>query len=89
MVEEKCRPLATQNNAPHGREAVPRVERSFDRWLQKQLHDMYDVVAQEPLPDDLMALIDRRGEREAGKQLALKVAAGKALSDQAGRRRQE
>jgi hypothetical protein len=66
VVEEKRRPPATQNNAPHGREPVPRVDQSFDRWLHKQLHDMYDVVARAPLPDDLMTLIDRHGERGAG-----------------------
>ena len=32
-------------------------------WLQKQLHAMYDEIAAEPLPDDLVNLI----ERDAGK----------------------
>jgi hypothetical protein len=32
---------------------------AFDRWLSKQLHDLYDSVAQEPLPDDFVRLIDR------------------------------
>jgi hypothetical protein len=35
------------------------TERPFDRWLQKQLHAMYDEIASEPLPDDLLGLIDR------------------------------
>jgi hypothetical protein len=65
VVEEKRRPPTSQNNAPHGREPAPRVE-SFDRWLHEQLHDMYDAVAREPLPDDLMTLIDWRAERGAG-----------------------
>ncbi len=34
-------------------------ERPFDRWLQKQLHAMYDEVASEPLPDDLLKLIEQ------------------------------
>jgi len=34
-------------------------ERPFDLWLQKQLHAMYDEVASEPLPNDLLNLIDR------------------------------
>jgi hypothetical protein len=34
-------------------------ERPFDMWLQKQLHAMYDEIASEPLPDDLLDLIDR------------------------------
>ena len=33
-------------------------ERPFDRWLQKQLHAMYDEIASEPLPNDLLHLID-------------------------------
>ena len=31
---------------------------AFDRWLHKQLHELYDSIASEPLPDDLVALID-------------------------------
>jgi hypothetical protein len=33
-------------------------ERPFDMWLQKQLHAMYDEIASEPLPSDLLNLID-------------------------------
>jgi hypothetical protein len=38
-------------------------ERPFDMWLQKQLHAMYDEIAAEPLPSDLLNLI----ENDAGK----------------------
>ena len=31
--------------------------RPFDDWLQRQLHEMYDSIALEPLPGDLMHLI--------------------------------
>ena len=34
-------------------------ERPFDLWLHKQLHAMYDEIASEPLPNDLLNLIDR------------------------------
>jgi len=34
------------------------TERPFDMWLQKQLHAMYDEIAGEPLPSDLLGLID-------------------------------
>jgi|SRR5471030_214326 hypothetical protein len=37
----------------------PPTERPFDMWLQKQLHAMYDEITAEPLPDDLLNLIDR------------------------------
>ena len=38
------------------------TERPFDMWLQKQLHAMYDEIAAEPLPDDLIKLIERDAE---------------------------
>lgn len=38
------------------------TERPFDMWLQKQLHAMYDEIAAEPLPDDLVKLIERDAE---------------------------
>ena len=34
------------------------ADRPFDTWLQKQLHAMYDEIAGEPLPSDLLDLID-------------------------------
>ena len=40
-------------------QATASNERPFDRWLRKQLHAMYDEIASEPLPDELLKLIDR------------------------------
>lgn len=40
------------------------AERPFDMWLQKQLHSMYDEIAGEPLPDDLLGLIERDAEKK-------------------------
>lgn len=42
-----------------GAETARSSERPFDIWLQKQLHAMYDEIASEPLPNDLLGLIDR------------------------------
>ena len=42
----------------------PPVERPFDMWLEKQLHAMYDEIAAEPLPDDLVHLIERDAENK-------------------------
>lgn len=36
----------------------PAPAKPFDRWLDSQLHAIYDRVAQEPLPDDLLRLIE-------------------------------
>jgi hypothetical protein len=53
-----------------GEKARPRVktssERPFDLWLQKQLHAMYDEIASEPLPTDLLNLIDRDAAKSDG-----------------------
>jgi hypothetical protein len=40
------------------------TERPFDVWLQKQLHAMYDEIAGEPLPSDLLNLIEVDAERK-------------------------
>ncbi|MBS0219556.1 MAG: hypothetical protein JSR91_02330 [Proteobacteria bacterium] len=44
----------------------PAVERPFDVWLQKQLHAMYDEIASEPLPEDLLALIELDAKADKG-----------------------
>ena len=42
---------------------VVRRERSgaeaFDIWLQRGLHQLYDSVAKEPVPDELLKLIEQ------------------------------
>ncbi len=44
----------------------PAAERPFDVWLQKQLHAMYDEIASEPLPEDLLALIELDAKADKG-----------------------
>ncbi|WP_135465800.1 hypothetical protein [Crenalkalicoccus roseus] len=34
------------------------AEAAFDLWLQRNLHQLYDNVAQEPLPPELLRLIE-------------------------------
>ena len=31
---------------------------AFDIWLQRSLHQLYDDIAQEPVPDELLKLIE-------------------------------
>ncbi len=38
---------------------VRRAGKPFDSWLHKQLHEMYDSITKEPLPDDLLSLIEK------------------------------
>jgi hypothetical protein len=47
-------PTAKADNA-HGRTSA---EAPFDAWLRKQLHEMYDEIANEPLPTSLLNLIE-------------------------------
>lgn len=35
------------------------VDRGFERWLNRQLHRIYDPVLGEPVPDELMRLLDQ------------------------------
>jgi hypothetical protein len=35
-----------------------RTEAAFDLWLQRGLHEIYDEVAREPIPEDLLKLIE-------------------------------
>ena len=30
---------------------------AFDTWLERKLHDMFDSVTNEPIPDDLLKVI--------------------------------
>lgn len=39
---------------------------AFDVWLQRSLHQLYDTVAREPIPDELLRLIEAdRAKSEA------------------------
>ena len=39
------------------------VERGFDRWLNWQLHRIYDPVLGEPVPDEMLRLLDQFGPK--------------------------
>jgi len=48
---------------PLGRSHLPpkkkrRTDSAFDQWLQRGLHQMFDDVANEPVPEDLLKLIE-------------------------------
>lgn len=48
---------------PHGTDGRP-VE-AFDIWLQRGLHQLYDSVAKEPIPNELLRLIEEdRADRD-------------------------
>ena len=39
-----------------------RVDQAFDTWLDRELQRMFNDVAREPIPDDLLRLIDSHAE---------------------------
>ena len=43
---------------PSGEKAPAQPPAAFDLWLQRGLHQMYDDVANEPIPDDLLKIIE-------------------------------
>ncbi len=57
-----------QEEPPRQEEEGSGVDRAFDLWLQRGLHQLYDNVAQEPLPPELLRLIEEdRSTRRDGK----------------------
>ena len=45
----------------------PKVEAAFDVWLQRSLHKLFDDVTKEPVPDELLRLIEQdRGQMKGG-----------------------
>ncbi len=35
------------------------VDQAFELWLNRGLHQLYDAVAQEPVPEELLRLIEQ------------------------------
>jgi len=64
-ADEKLR--GGRGGEPTRPRAKASTERPFDMWLQKQLHAMYDEIAGEPLPSDLLGLIDNDAAKTGDK----------------------
>ena len=58
VAKEGPPPPVVNKDEAATRKHAPQVAQPFDHWLHKQLHEMYDAVAKEPLPDDILRLID-------------------------------
>ena len=50
------KPMETRRGHGRGKSAL---DVGFDRWLNKQLRKVYDPALNEPIPDDLRALLDK------------------------------
>ncbi len=48
--------MASSHRVPEG-EGVPNA--AFDLWLQRSLHQLFDKVAKEPIPEELLRLIQQ------------------------------
>jgi hypothetical protein len=59
----KAPPQTARNNGP-GRRAAPDV--AFGLWLERGLHKMYDGIAGEPIPPELLELIERDRKKDGG-----------------------
>ena len=84
--DDKPRSGRGRRNRPGTRAKAP-AERPFDMWLQKQLHAMYDEIAGEPLPDDLLSLIDQRRRRDRRRRKSGSGKPGKKIAARNFRRR--
>ena len=60
-------PKANDPSRPVASKASPKkprkTEAAFDLWLQKGLHDIFDNVAREPIPEELLRLIEEDRKR--------------------------
>lgn len=61
--DEKPQKNRADGTARSNKMTAAPTERPFDKWLHKQLHAMYDEIAREPLPDDLVHLIERDAKK--------------------------
>ena len=60
--------------APAARTGRPgtKLDQAFDTWLDRELQRMFDDVAREPIPDDLLKLIDEHADAAKTKPAAPK-----------------
>ena len=49
--------MASSHRVPGEADGVP--EAAFDLWLQRSLHQLFDKVAKEPIPEELLRLIEQ------------------------------
>ncbi len=57
---------ADSKDLPH-RESKARINPAFDDWLEKKLHNIFDTVAMEPVPKDLLKLLEKLDEADEKK----------------------
>jgi len=58
MADKKSEDAGDKSARRMGRDEGEKPE-AFDIWLQRGLHQLYDSVANEPIPDELLKLIEQ------------------------------
>ena len=59
-----CRMTQRRSKQPQAsRKQVKPVVAAFDIWLHRSLHQLYDDIAREPIPDELLKLIEEDREK--------------------------
>ena len=52
MTQRKDKPVAVRPPKKRG-------EKAFDLWLQRGLHELFDDIAKEPIPEELLKIIEQ------------------------------
>ena len=62
--------MNSSESSPGGKKAGRRVTKTptanlpFDTWLERRLKDMFDAAASEPIPKDLLDLVEKIAEKK-------------------------
>ena len=58
----------TQHSRKPGPRGAPKArgDTAFDLWLQRGLHKLFDEVAREPIPEELLRLIEDDRKKRGG-----------------------
>lgn len=57
MTRPKQPPATSSLRETGSNQSVP--DAAFDLWLQRSLHQLFDRVAKEPIPEELVRLIEQ------------------------------
>jgi hypothetical protein len=67
VTSKPAPPDGEQGAPPHrARKAPPvKLNPAFDAWLETKLHDIFDQASTEPLPNDLVKLLEKIDQADA------------------------
>jgi hypothetical protein len=64
-ADAACQPSPDKTAKRHAADWLTRPADPLDVWLRNFLHQAFDHVCDEPIPDDILRLVEEdRGERE-------------------------